>query len=333
MIRNIILALFAFIIVAVIIVWILNRGPQKIFQSVRNFSFIGAATSTGLALPWQPTSLFPYVDDADLFGDTVIDGTADADADPASQLADIQKKYEQIMKNVDDVTTFGNPSPMFGSVRIVPAYSNTAGNTADEEFIVLESSLENTAPLSIAGWSLQSALTGVRVAIPDAAAILRGGDVNNATAVSLNPGTSAVVSSGVSPVGISFRENICTGYISQFQLFYPSLSLQCPTPSSELPLTAENLKQYGDECFDILQVLPTCLFPENLPQSTTPACQSFLKTTLSYNGCVSRHRAEPSFGLDAWRLYLGSPEALWRNTHDAIRLLDSEGQTVDVYVY
>lgn len=237
------------------------------------------------------------------------------------------------MKDVADAQTFGNPSPMFGSVRFIPAYSNTSGNIAQEEFVVLESSTENTAPVSITSWSLQSALTGVRVALPDAAELLRGGHVNNATGVSLNPGATAVITSGQSPVGISFRENVCTGYIAQFQPFYPPLSLQCPTPSSELPLTAYNLEEYGDECFDVLNVLPTCHFPENVPQTISPSCGLFLKTALSYNGCVSRHLGDYGFALDSWRLYLGSAGALWRNTHDAIRLLDSEGQTVDVYVY
>lgn len=332
MIRNILLALCAFIVLAVIGVWILNRGPQRTLEKVRTFSLTSATTSGTFVLPWQPTSLFPFIDDKDLFGDYAITND-DSYANPETQLADIERQYAEIVKNVKDVQTFGNPSPLFGSVRIVPVLSNTAGDSAKSEFIILETPPSNTSPVSLLGWSLQSALTGIRVALPDAASSLRSGDVNNTRAVSLNPGASAIVSSGVSPVGVSFRENLCIGYIAQFQQFYPALPLQCPTPSSDLPLTAENLRQYGDACFDFASTIPTCEFPQQVPDAVSPACRAFLRSTLSYNGCLDRHSSEYNFLQNTWRLYLGSERALWRNSHDAIRLLDSEGQTVDVYVY
>ncbi|MBI5456252.1 hypothetical protein HY969_00765 [Candidatus Kaiserbacteria bacterium] len=330
MIRNILLGLFAFVVIAGIIFWILNRGPQRIFASVRNFSFIGSGTTTGFALPWQPTTLVPLVEEEDLFAG----GTEEVETrDVSKQLSDIERQYEDIIQGVNDVTTFGDPSPIFGSVRIAPAYSNTAGNTADSEFLVLEASLSNTAPTSLAGWSLQSALTGVRVSIPGAASPLRQGNVNSLVAATLDPGSVALVATGPSPVGASFRENICAGYLSDFQDFYPPLSLQCPTPASELPLTADNLKRYGDACFDYIERLPSCTFPTNVPTELSAECRSFLQNTLSYTGCAALHGNSLSFGTNTWRLFLRSDRPLWRDSHDAIRLLDAEGRTVDAYVY
>lgn len=329
MIKQIILALFAFVILSLVVIWVLNRGPQRLYAQVKTFSFIGASSTAAFSLPWQPANIFPFVEDEDLFGADISSyGTS-----PDEQFRDIEEKYGQIVKDAQDVLTFGDPSPYVKSVFIGGPYSNPRSSEAQSEYIVVEASSANTSPVVLNGWSLQSALTGVRVPLPPGAAILRGGTTNNTGSVSLEPGASAIVTSGSSPTGVSFRENICSGYLSQFQNYEPSLSLQCPSAQSELPLNAQNLQQYGDECFDYLYYIPTCEFPASIPSNVSPACSSYLKSTLSYNGCVNRHYMSSSFARNVWRLYLGANAPLWRDQHDTIRLLDGEGKTVDVLVY
>ncbi|TSC87023.1 MAG: hypothetical protein G01um10148_128 [Parcubacteria group bacterium Gr01-1014_8] len=328
MIRQIILALFAFIILSLVVIWILNKGPQRIFAQVKSFSFAGS-TSTDFALPWQPSNIFSFIEEEDLFGPDA----AGANANPDQTSENTGGQYGEIIGNPNDVMTFGDPSPYFRSVHISGAYSNPQTSDIPAEYIVIEASAENTTPISLEGWSLQSALTGVRIALPPAASPLRGGSVNAVNSVSLEPGAYAIIASGASPVGVSFRENICTGYISQFQTFEPALSLNCPSPSGELPLTPENLSQYGDACFDFIYSIPTCEFPKQVPSIVSPACRSFLQNTLSYNGCMNRHYMRSSFDREAWRLYLESDSALWRDQRDVVRLLDDDGRTVDAYVY
>ena len=184
------------------------------------------------------------------------------------------------------------------------------------------------------GWSLQSVYTGIRAYIPTAASSFMMGVVNDRDSIQLPPGASAIINSGMSPVGTSFRENICTGYLEQLQNFSPSLSNSCPTPASSLPLTPENLRIYGETCFDFLQTIPSCTSPlQNIPGNISSDCRSFALNTLSYNGCVLKNRFRPSFITGSWRIYLESDTELWRNTHDIIRLLDGEGRTVDVLTY
>ena len=209
-----------------------------------------------------------------------------------------------------------------------------AGEVLIAEHIEAEAALENTAPIGIAGWSLQSAYTGVRPYIQQGASPFLMGTVNNLSPIQLAPGQSALVNSGVSPVGVSFRENICTGYLGQLQSFTPPLPSSCPSPSSQLPLTPDNLKSYGEICFDYLQTIPLCEAPlNNIPSNLPSSCQYFVAEALSYNGCVARNRSRASFAGDSWRIYLNSNAELWRNSHDIIRLLDADGRTVDVLTY
>ncbi len=187
--------------------------------------------------------------------------------------------------------------------------------------------------MPLSGWSLQSVLTGVRLYLPNAAPVFSLGNINEVAPVYLAPGEQAIISSSVSPVSVSFRENMCTGYLGQYQAFTPQLSRQCPSPQTELPMTPSNFAAYGDSCFDTLESLYACTFPDVLPQSVSPECAAALRNTLSYTSCVVRHRSDPGFNSSTWRLFLGSPVEVWRNSHDTIRLLDAQGRTVDVYSY
>jgi hypothetical protein len=331
MLRFVILGLFGFIALGLLIVWVLNGGLGKLFGSFKDFSFTGAtATSSqeggGFALPWQPSNIFPYITEE--YG-VVTPGSEPQEA-PGTKTP---SEYEQLMQGGADPKTYGNPSPLFRHIRISAGYANTAASDPAQEYFNLEASYDNTAPISLTGWSLQSAVSGIRVPLSLAAETFRVGEVNMLEDVSLPPGGSATVVSGISPVGVSFRENKCTGYLAQFQTFEPSLSAHCPAPSDELPLSEENLVRYGEECVSFARTLPSCTLPQHVPTSLSPTCRTFVQTAFSYNGCVDRHSSKSDFATNSWRLYLGSRRELWKNEHDAVRLLDAEGRTVDVYVY
>ena len=193
---------------------------------------------------------------------------------------------------------------------------------------------DNTSPTDITGWSLQSALSGVRAYVPRGAENFYMGVVNEQRNIQLNPGSSATVLSGYSPVGTSLRENLCSGYLNQLQTFVPRLEERCPASSEALPLSAENLQVYGDACVDFVKTVPYCSAPlQSFTPELSPSCRNFLANTLSYNGCVSMYRHRSSFAGDSWRIYLNASRELWRNSHDVIRLLDAEGKTVDAIAY
>lgn len=315
MIRNIILALVAFIVVSFVVLWALGGGPKRIYNQVRGLAAASATSTSGFALPWQPAGLFPFITNEDLFGGSHED-------EPSTGAS-----------ATSTAGNLGTPSPFFRRVRIVGGLSYPKATLPGEEYILIEAEAYNTTPLSLEGWSVQSAVSGERSKIPGAAARFALGSVNTGTPITLNPGASAYLVSGASPVGISFQENMCTGYLSQFQAFAPALPLSCPSPSSELRLSAENLSRYGEECFTVIERLPTCHFPADVPSTAYPVCRTALQAIFSYNGCKERHLDDPAFDSGIWRVYLASPVEIWRNQHDAIRLLDAAGQVVDVYVY
>lgn len=329
--------LIGFLIASVIIVgivWLLTGGFRRVqVQAERLTNFVsvlfsGGATSstTGFQLPWQPKGLSIEENLADLKAAEEKMGPLIDEEEPGQS----QKEYDAYMQRMNSGKTLGDPSSHRGMVHLSEGGATQSGAS---EYLEIEAAYGNTAPISIAGWSLQSPLTGVRAYIPRGTNVFVLGDLNRQENISLNPDARAIVSSRASPIGTSFRENLCTGYLMSSQTFVPSLSRSCPPPSDALPLTPENLRTYGDACYDALQELPACTFPLSLPSNLSANCSFFLKNTLSYNGCVQRYRKGSDFSLNTWRIYLNAGGELWRNSHDVIRLLDAKGQVVDTITY
>lgn len=332
MARNIILALLAFLLVALLGLWILSGGPRRVIETTRTAARGVVPTEeelSGFRLPWQPAHIFPTLDITD-----VLDLAADEPTlTPQDRLIALEAEYDRLNVQAQELRTFGSPSPHAGKITIMQDISGVRAPDAHDEYLQIAANYANEAAIDLTGWVLESALTGARIIIPPAASPYVANTASVLRGVVLEPGNLALVSSGASPVGISFRENMCTGYLQQFQAFSPPLADECPSPSQILPLTSENLQRYGDACFDAINNLPQCRFPQSIPNEVSGACRAFLTEFLSYNGCVNQHRQRSSFNGSTWRVYLGSGVEIWRNSHDAIRLLDAQGKTVSVFVY
>lgn len=333
MIVRILIGFAAATFIILLLVWLATGGAREVAQIARGitnpFSFIFTGQLSSFRLPWQPENA--------VRGPIVNSDGASAEAEageqqtPEEELSTAQKDYDAIMRDLSDAQAFGEPSPHRGKVTI--AQGAATERTASAEYLELEAAWDNTAPVQVTGWSLQSALTGVRAHIPRGAQTFALGSVNTQGDIFLDPGSFSIVSTGVSPIGTSFRENACTGYLAGLQTFTPPLERSCPAPSDALPLTPENIRTYGEACYDFVQTIPSCTFPANTPPEISPACRIFLSNNLSYNGCVQNHKHESGFTRDSWRIYLNAGGELWRNTHDIVRLLDAEGRTVDMVSY
>ena len=325
MIRTVIKWVLIAAVVLLVLLWLWAGG----FTSVRNFVrtipnpidiIWGNATSTyQINLPWQ--SAIPQGPD--------ISGLTDEGDAQLDQMPDEQSSTSQGGVNGAQ-QSYGTPSPYRGMVSLSQANATESGTA--HEYIELEARA-GTSAVPLTGWSLQSMVSGIRVPIPPAAAPFIIGTVNQLSPVVLAPGQTALVVTGASPVGVSFRENRCTGFLEQVQSFDPALANACPASSELAPLTAENLHQYGSDCMDYARSLPQCSFPVNLPSSLTPGCRAYLVNTFTYSNCVDIQRSRPSFELDTWRIYLSSASELWDNQHDIIRLLDAQGKTVAAISY
>jgi hypothetical protein len=250
-------------------------------------------------------------------------------------LQEAEAEYDALRKAVAEARTFGDPSPSRGAVTIGRVTTTSLNEASSGEHVTLTASGKNTTPINITGWSLQSLLSGDRVYIPQGVRTFKMGAVGSLSEIYLDPGGTAILTTGKSPVGVSFRENMCSAYLGQFQTFSPSLdSYQCPSGSTELPATVENLQTYGEECVSFVSTLRTCsLYTGNFPPEINPACRAFVRGALTYNGCVDRYEWRSSFGKNSWRIFLNKEGSLWRSTHDVVRLLDTSGRTVDVYTY
>ena len=325
MLKRVLIVSLVIFIIALIIFWFVTGGwaaAKRTALSLANPIELIFGTSTSgsfFGLPWQPVELTrgPDISDYAEEADARILSSGDEDqyyAAPPSQKPQ-----------------FANSSPYAGKVRITD-HTATASNIA-KEFIQLTASENNTEPVAITNWRLQSAVSGAHAPIPLAAPLFVLGVVNAVQPIYLEPGSSVFITTAASPVGTSFRENICSGYLSELHTFTPELSSECPALSESLPMNADNLRTYGSSCFDYLGTLSQCHFPGTVPGDLSPACRSFISNTASYNGCINTHRNRVPFMLPVFHAYLAFRSELWANSHDVIRLLDERGQTVDVLTY
>lgn len=227
-----------------------------------------------------------------------------------------------------------NPSPYRGQVRV----SGTGGvgsEDPDLEYVTLRAS--GNASIDITGWRLQSGASGRSARIPEGASLPRSGRVNETGRIVLNPGDEAIVVTGEAPTGVSFKENKCTGYFMSRQDFYPSLGNQCPSAYEEFEAHYTGNELRDDKCYDLVRSTPSCRTPSD--RGVSNACVALIDDYLTYNGCVEHHRNDADFAGDTWRIYLeyensrGRSDELWKPSRDAVKLLDSEGRTVDLYTY
>ncbi len=237
--------------------------------------------------------------------------------------------------------SYGDPS-QFSSINgqisigsALPAISfvkDASGAKSDDEeservTIMVSGAASNS--ISTAGWKLRSKESGKTVNFPAGTELPQSGRVNSSGAITLRPGDQAIIVSGRSPVGASFRENMCTGYLEERQNFKPPLNQSCPTPYQELERFADD---YSEQCASYVRSISYCTSHTNA-KSVGGSCEDFVDEYLNYNGCVNAHRSDANFSLGTWRVFLGASSDLWDNQHDTIELLDAQGKIIDSLSY
>jgi hypothetical protein len=247
-----------------------------------------------------------------------------------------RESSEEDTSSKDDETTKPSDISFFGG-DVSFVFSSKTGarfNEPDKEYIKIIASQNNTQPTRISGWRVKSAVTGKSFVIGQGAYLPYTGRVNSEKEIFLLPGESAVIQSGRSPLGVSFRLNSCTGYLEQFQDYSPALPQQCPHPANE------NIPQgpggVTDACFDFLENLRRCeVYIKALPPSLSedPVCQEYISKNVSYNGCVDLHKNDKDFYKNEWRVFLGRDGDLWKAERETILLLDADGKLVDSISY
>lgn len=230
-------------------------------------------------------------------------------------------------------STFGNSSP-YGSTVSMSHYVSGAGSLDPRnEYTEIRTAWGSDTPVDISGWTLSSDATGNASVIPKGTEVPSSGVINAAQDIVLMPGDRAIIISGQSPIGASFRENKCIGYFSTFQSFSPQLPQNCPSPSDELTAFYGTGYIRDAVCIDYVNRLSRCQTTLSPPTTVSGACQTFMIKYLNYNGCVDAHRNDADFKGNTWHIYLGRTNSMWRDRHEVVKLLDATGKTVDAFAY
>jgi len=211
--------------------------------------------------------------------------------------------------------------------------SNTNGALLSDpnlEYIELKAGNTNKNPIYISGWSIKNS-NGDKLKIENASELPMVGKVNKESALFLNPGEKVVITTGRSPIGISFRINSCSGYLEQFQDFNPPIKLECPRPEY---IAVNFLEDINSECRSFLYTMPLCsIYINELPNDLTPLCKNIIQNNINHNGCVEASKNRKDFYKQEWRVFLGSNTEFWSNGGDLIRLYDNSDNLVSSKSY
>lgn len=243
------------------------------------------------------------------------------------KIKDAQKQVDDLKKKIDEEERKKTESKYKGKISI---FINRSTNPSTE-YITINN--RGTTTIPVTGWRFTSTSTNQSVQIPQATYLFFADTQNSEEDIYLAPGETLYLITGRSPNGSSFKTNKCSGYLSQFQSFTPSLSYSCPAPRNEdtssIPRTLNN-----DACLDYIERMPSCqIQTKSLPANWSYECTKFIYDKINYPSCVNIHKNDKDFYGKDWRVYLKRSERLWKDRRETIILYDNEGKIVTKYSY
>ena len=225
-----------------------------------------------------------------------------------------------------------------------------------EEYITIYNRSRN--PIDITNWQLRNAkderaydiggslryFAEDRATIGQATLILSPTGNNFFQDVVLGAGETAIVTTG--KIGsqvpykiVSFKENMCSGYLEDLPeyAFTPTLNRNCPRPADEPGLEAQD-----SECRKYIERMQSCHTPkfdtrdkdgdictncvDGKPLSNS--CVAFIKNHFNYGSCIAYHAGDAKFSGQTWRVFLGQSGEMWAKDYETIKLFDLLGKLV-----
>ena len=162
--------------------------------------------------------------------------------------------------------------------------------------------------------------------------------------VVLKSGETAIITTGSITVQspykiISFKENICSGYLENLPeySFTPPLSRSCPRPADEI-----GVEGLDTECRNFVKRMSSCHTPKFETRDRegdichncvdgkllSSSCVAFIKNHFNYNSCIANHRDDSKFSGKTWRIFLGKGWEMWAKQYETIELFDLLGRLV-----
>ncbi len=216
---------------------------------------------------------------------------------------------------------------------LVKLYNINRTSDSDREYISIIVEDNATTTIPVTGWVLKSLSTGIQVSIPKGTYLYFLRMVNVEDNIILTGGDKLYLITGMSPIGLSFLINKCTGYLGQFQNFVPYLSSNCPLPKNE-DLSSIPRLVINDKCFDYIDYMSRCRVPTDpLPVNWSAECKNFITNKINYSSCIDTHKSDKDFYMKEWMVYLKRNERLWKDRRETVVLYDNEGKIVDTLKY
>lgn len=230
-----------------------------------------------------------------------------------------------------------------------------------EEYITIDN--RGRESVNITGWYLKNGkdtraqdFGGKLVYFPSDIAIIGQASIfvspenqNTFGDIILGPREKAIVTTG--SMGsqlpykiVSFKENICSGYLENMPEydFTPPLTRNCPRPSEE-----PGVSSLDTECRKFIERMPSCQTPEFNTRdrdgeicqtcvngtALSSSCIAFIKDRFNYGSCVANYKNSPDFSGRTWRIFLGRGWEMWAREYETIELFDWLGRLVESRSY
>ena len=231
-----------------------------------------------------------------------------------------------------DAERLYEPSEYAGYIAFLDRTSGIKSTRPEQEYFVLSVSQNLRETVEITDWKVFDRDKKISYKLPKGVKVLGTSGTQKGTPVKVSGGDVVIITSGRSPIGVSFRVNKCSGYRSQFKNFTPSIKTRCPDPIDEF--LAHGTVPYTDiVCYEVVDRLGTCTTITNIPSKVSNKCRDFLEQVVTERGCVNFHRNDPDFFLPEWRIFLNFKKELWKNENNVLYLLDGENKLVATLVY
>ncbi len=310
---------FVWGLVGIAAIWFFTGGPQR--QSAHEGAYIK---------PLEP------VNTGEVYGN-YYEGTAGKPKQtinlpeaPADILKNAESGIKSFIEQVQEAERIHTSSLLARRISFdgVAGAKNTSVN---EEYLRIVASEYAKGTIMISDLLLRGIALNSYVLIPRASELPLAGVTTSKKIVSLPPGGRALISTGRSPIGTSFRVNMCTGYLDQFQKYTPDLRKDCPDPAADLKTAGLSS---DSSCVDFVESLPRCrIYQGKFPSNLSTSCKAFVTEKLNYNSCALSHKDDDDFYSNEWRLFLEETKELWANKNEVIRLIDSKSDTIDAITY
>lgn len=312
------------IFVGLWIVWFFTGGPQR--ETSQGGIFIEPASHSQNS--WKT-----YSNGFSLFGNKTSNSENSPDKESiAEQLDDAENELKQIRRELEKAQEIAGSSVYRD--KIILKYGNAKRSDVDEEYLIIKSSRNNEGRIGITNWTIGSVVTGKKITIGKSSYLPYTSRINTQEPIYIYPGDKVYITTGRSPIGTSFRTNICTGYLEQFQNFNPSLKRSCPLPEDENDFVTIGPNAFNDQCIDYIEGLPRCeINTKTLPLTMQNECITYIGREINYNSCVDKHKSDPDFYGSEWRIFLNRGDELWKSKRETIKLLDANGKLVDTVTY